>query len=121
MASVQTKVDGFQFEITRRGEVDQVNLVVSSVRGIRGKRNILGEAFLRDCLTPVTNFRVRHAADIEDLKDRFVRQLIKQGYLPLKFRKQVEGEFEDWKKVDLTGFDLSVLDAGTAAAVTSEG
>lgn len=120
MASDLTNVDGFEFEVERRGHTEVVNLVVSSVRGPRGKRRLLGEAFMRDAFTPVMNYRVKHAADIDDLRSRFIRQLIQQGYLPLRARRQVEGRFEDWSAVDTSTFDISGLQAAQAPAETSE-
>ena len=120
MASQHTELDGFQFEVERRGSTTRINLVVSSVRGIRGKRKLLGEAYMRDSFTPVLNFQVRYATTVEDLRDRFIRQLVKQGYLPTKFRRQVTGSFEDWVDVDHSRFDMSTLEAGRAPASTTE-
>jgi hypothetical protein len=120
MAAELTNVEGFEFEVERRGQSDTVNLVISTVRGPRGKRKLLGEAFMRDAFTPVMNYRVKHAKDIDDLRDRFLRQLIKQGYLPVRGRRQVDGRFEDWSGIDTSRFDISGLEAGTAPAETSE-
>ncbi len=120
MAAELTNVDGFEFEVERRGNTEMVNLVVSTTRGPRGKRKLLGEAFMRDAFTPVMQYRVKHAADIDDLRDRFIRQLIRQGFSPLRSRRQVDGKFEDWSGIDLANYDTSVLDAGKARADTSE-
>lgn len=120
MAKELTKVEGFEFEVQRRGETESVNLVVSSVRGPRGKRKLLGEAFMRDPFTPVVHYRVKHAKDIDDLRDRFIRQLIKQGYRPLKARRQIEGRFEDWSAIDAEQYDDGILAAADARAETTE-
>ena len=113
-------VDGYQVEVEKRGTTEIINLVVSTVRGARGRRKLLGEAFVRDPYTPVTYFRVKHAKDVQDLHDRFVRQLILQGFEPKRSRRQVDGRFEDWGAIDPTRFDLSVLDQVKAPADLSE-
>ena len=120
MAAEKTDIDGYEFEVERRSNTKRISLVVSSVRGVRGKRRLLGEAFARDPFTPVVNFRVQHAKDIPDLRDRFIRQLIRQGYRPLRYRQQVDGTFHEWTPVDHSQFDMSGLDGDTAAPVTAE-
>lgn len=107
MKNTLTDVDKFEIEVEKLGKVASIDLLVSTVRGARGRRKLFGEAFHRDAFTPVVYFKVLHATDIDDLYMRFIKQLIHRGFVPTRFRKSVSDRFQEWNPVDLSPFDMS--------------
>lgn len=107
---VKTDVEGYEVEVAKRGRVEVVELLVGTVRGLRGRRKLIGEALMSDPYTAIIDFQVKHATDLEDLLDRFLRQLIRRGYRPRRWRARLEGGLEDWTPVDESRYDLSELE-----------
>ncbi len=114
------EVDSFQVEIIKQGEPSLVDLLVSTIRGARGKRKLHGEAIVSDWCTPIIQFEVQHAKDIDDLRDRFIRQLVHRGYMPKRYRERVKGKLTDWREINPENYDFSPLAAATAPAEFSE-
>ena len=102
-------IESYQVEVLKLGGSEVVELLVSTVRGARGRRKLLGEATLRDWRTPVIQFRVLHAKDLDDLRDRFIRQLIWRGYEPKRWRSRIGGKLLDWSEVDPGAYDVSEM------------
>ena len=105
----KTEVEAFQVEVEKRGRVEMVDLFVGTVRGLRGRRKLVGEALMSDPYTPIINFHVKHAEDIDDLLHRFLTQLINRGYRPLRTRCSKAGQYEEWLAVSAEAYDLTDL------------
>jgi hypothetical protein len=106
-----TEIEAYQVEVDKRGRTQIVELLVGTVRGTRGRRNLVGEAVMSDPYTAIIEFQVKHAANLEDLLDRFIRQLLRRGYRPSRWRSRQGGLYGDWATVDESRFDLSELEA----------
>ncbi len=107
------KVDitAIHFEVDKRKTLYHTDLLISTIRGLRGRRKLYGEAILRDAMTPIIQIEVKHAKDMDDLYDRFLRQLIHRGFRPLRSRRRFKGDrLEGWSDIDLSGYDTSLID-----------
>lgn len=108
MAS-KPEVERYQVEVIKQGIQDMVEMLVTTTRGLRGRRKLYGQALTRTVHHPLIEFKVQHAKDLSDLRDRFIRQLIHRGYRPLRYRAQVEGYYQDWEPVDPEKYDMGEL------------
>jgi len=105
-----TEVDAYQVEIEKGGQREIAELLISTVRGQRGKRKLFGEAYLRDAYHPRIYFKVQHAQNIEELFDLFMTQLIHRGYTPMRFRESSGPYWGDWSHIDLEKYDTTDLE-----------
>ena len=108
MAS-KPEIERFQVEVIKHGNQDTVELLITTIRGLRGRRKLFGQALTRTVHHPVIEFKVQHAKDLDDLRDRFLKQLIHRGYKPLRYRARVEGYYQDWEVVDPEKYDMEEL------------
>lgn len=100
------------------GPVKRINLFLTIVRGPRGKRKILGEAFAREVYQPIVHFKVFDNDNVDALFHRFLGQLIHRGYRPLQFRKlDLDEIWGEWEAVDLSKLDLSDLERAEDSAL----
>lgn len=91
-------------------DTESINLMLTVVRGPRGRRKLLGEAFTRQIYHPIIHFKVYDEGDVEALVQRFMQQLIHRGYRPVQFRElSNENRWGNWQDCDLTALDLSPL------------
>lgn len=115
MALPRLNLKEIQVECNRpffRGtDSEVITLMLSIVRGPRGRRKILGEAFTRQVYLPWIHFKVSHDDSVEELFRLFMQQLIHRGYRPLEFRElDRDDRWSDWTECDLSGLDLSSLE-----------
>jgi len=106
----------FQVEVIKLNGSETIELLISRVRGARGRRKLIGEATVGDCYNPIISFQVLHAQDMDDLRDRFMRQLVWRGYKPLRWRPRVEGKFLDWRPIDPGKYDIAAMEKVSGAA-----
>ncbi|MBR4986381.1 MAG: hypothetical protein IKY83_11660 [Proteobacteria bacterium] len=97
---------------------ERIVLMLTVVRGARGKRKLLGEAFARTVYQPVIHFKVFDEVSVESLFTRFLQQLIHRGYRPIQYRERdLDDHLSSWKPCDLTGLDDTDLKRGEESAV----
>lgn len=97
---------------------ERITLMLTVVRGARGRRKLLGEAFARSIYQPVIHFKVFDDTGLETLFLRFLQQLVHRGYRPIQFReKDLDDRLSGWKPCDLSLLDSSDLERGENAAV----
>lgn len=93
------------------GPIKRINLFLTIVRGPRGKKKILGEAFAREVYQPIVHFKVFDNNDVDALFHRFLSQLVHRGYRPLQYRKlDLDEIWGEWDGVDLSKLDLTDLE-----------
>jgi len=105
-------------------QAENINLMLTVVRGPRGRRKLLGEAFTRQVYHPIIHFKVFDEGDVNALFNRFLQQLVHRGYRPMQYRElSLEERWGSWQTCDLSGIDLSALERAAAAdmAVAEEG
>lgn len=118
-------VKEIQVEVARPAalgsETERINLMLTIVRGPRGRRKLLGEAFARQVYHPVIHFKVYDDGDVDALFLRFLNQLIYRGYRPLQFREMdMENRWGAWAECDLSRLDLSDLNQASGAGINIE-
>jgi len=92
-------------------DIESINLMLTVVRGPRGRRKLLGEAFCRQVYNPIIHFKVYDEDDVGVLFQRFLQQLIHRGYRPQQYRElSLEDRWNEWRAVDLSTLDLSSLE-----------
>lgn len=97
-------------------QLERIRLMLTVVRGPRGRRKLLGEAFTRQVYHPIIHFKVFDDESVETLFNRFLGQLIHRGYRPVKFRElDREDRWGEWDDCDLSNFDLDELEDAAAA------
>ena len=90
---------------------ERVVLMLTVVRGARGKRKLLGEAFVRTVYIPIIHFKVFDENSVESLFMRFLQQLIHRGYRPIQYRERdLDDRLSEWKPCDLSALDSSDLE-----------
>ncbi len=95
---------------------ESINLMLTVVRGPRGRRKLLGEAFTRQVYHPIIHFKVFDENDVETLFNRFLQQLVHRGYRPVQFRElSQENRWGTWQPCDLSKVDLSSLERAANA------
>lgn len=90
----------YQVEAQKRRQKTTLNLWVSQIRGPRGRKKLLGEAYTKDSNTPAIYFRVDNAKKEDDVYEEFLRLLVHRGYLPTKVRQLKENRFDEWKDIE---------------------
>ena len=96
----------------------RIVLMLTVVRGARGKRKLLGEAFARTVYQPVIHFKVFDEESVESLFSRFLQQLIHRGYRPVQYRERdLDERLSEWKPCDISALDNTDLKRGEDAAV----
>lgn len=91
---------------------EKITLMLTVVRGARGKRKLLGEAFTRTMFHPIIHFKVFDETSVESLFKRFLLQLVHRGYRPVQYREMdLEQHYSPWKPCDLSIFDAEELSA----------
>src|SRR5690606_12678799 len=87
-------------------DTESINLMLTVVRGPRGRRKLLGEAFTRQLYHPVIHFKVYDEGDPDALFQRFLQQLVHRGYRPIQFRQlSTEDRWTGWEDCDLSNID----------------
>ncbi len=120
------QLDWKEIEIEYRPVVGQqepkkISLLLTMVRGARGRRKLLGEAYARTIFQPIIHFKVFDEKGIESLEMRFLQQLIHRGYLPLRMRRMdLDDLYEDWRECDLSSLDLSSIERGKERVFSDE-
>lgn len=96
----------------------RITLLLTIVRGARGKRKLLGEAFARTIYQPIIHFKVFDEVGVESLFSRFLQQLIHRGYRPIQYRERdLEDRLSSWKPCNLESLDETDLKRGEDADV----
>jgi hypothetical protein len=118
-------VKEIQVEVARPAalgsETERINLMLTVVRGPRGRRKLLGEAFARQVYHPVIHFKVYDDGDLDALFARFLGQLIYRGYRPLLYRQMdMEDRWGPWAECDLSKLDLRDLNQASRAGLNIE-
>ena len=103
-------------------DTELINLMLTVVRGPRGRRKLFGEAFTRQIYQPFIHFKVYDDGDVDVLFQRFLGQLVHRGYKPLTYRKMdLEDRWAEWHECDLSNIDTSSLErAGDADTAFDE-
>ena len=84
----------------------RITLLLTIVRGARGKRKLLGEAFARTIYQPIIHFKVFDDVGLESLFSRFLQQLIHRGYRPVQYRERdLDDHLSSWKPCDIASLD----------------
>ena len=97
---------------------ERITLMLTVVRGARGKRKLLGEAFVRTVYQPLIHFKVFDEVSVESLFSRFLQQLIHRGYRPIQYReKDLDDHLTAWKPCDLSELDSTDLERGEDAGM----
>ena len=97
---------------------ERILLMLTIVRGARGKRKLLGEAFTRQVYHPIIHFKVFDDHGLDTLFPRFLQQLIHRGYRPIQYREcDFDGRYSGWKACDLTALDTTSLERGEDASL----
>jgi hypothetical protein len=97
---------------------ERITLLLTVVRGARGRRKLLGEAFARTVYQPIIHFKVFDEVSVESLFSRFLQQLIHRGYRPIQYRERdLDDHLSSWKPCDLSGLDDTDLKRGEEADV----
>jgi hypothetical protein len=111
MSEHLTDIAGYEVEIEKMGRARSVQLIIGTVKGLRGRRKLIGEATMSDVTAPIIHFQIKHAETVEVLFDTFLRQLIHRGYMPLRARsrKVGAGAWLEWNNIDPSRFDLTDL------------
>ena len=98
---------------------ERIILMLAVVRGARGKRKLLGEAFARTVYQPVIHFKVFDENSVESLFARFLQQLIHRGYRPVQYRERdLDDRLSAWKPCDLSALDSTDLKRGEESEVS---
>ncbi len=98
--------------------MERITLMLTIVRGARGKRKLLGEAFVRTVYQPLIHFKVFDEVSVESLFTRFLQQLIHRGYRPIQYReKDLDEHLSPWKPCDMSALDSSDLDRAEEAGM----
>ena len=98
---------------------ERIILMLAVVRGARGKRKLLGEAFARTVYQPVIHFKVFDENSVESLFSRFLQQLIHRGYRPVQYRERdLDDRLSEWKPCNLDELDSSDLKRGEESEVS---
>lgn len=96
----------------------RITLLLTLVRGARGKRKLLGEAFARTMYQPIIHFKVFDDVSVESLFSRFLQQLIHRGYRPVQYRERdLDDYLSPWKPCNIEGLDDTDLKRGEEADV----
>ena len=97
---------------------ERITLMLTVVRGARGRKKLLGEAFARTVYQPIIHFKVFDDVSVESLFTRFLQQLIHRGYRPVQYRERdLDDQLSGWKLCDISGLDDSDLQRGEASNV----
>ena len=97
---------------------ERITLMLTVVRGARGRRKLLGEAFARTVYQPIIHFKVFDEESVESLFNRFLQQLIHRGYKPVQYRERdLDNRLSAWKPCILDSLDETDLKRGEEASV----
>ncbi|MBN1947834.1 MAG: hypothetical protein JW797_19365 [Bradymonadales bacterium] len=95
----------YQVEAQKRGQKTILNLWVSLIRGPRGQKKLLGEAYTTNPDHPMIYFRVVNAETEDEVYQEFLRLLVHRAYLPLRFRQLENNRYGEWGSCDCTGIE----------------
>lgn len=96
----------------------RITLLLTVVRGARGRKKLLGEAFARTIYQPIIHFKVFDEVSVESLFSRFLQQLVHRGYRPVQYRElDLDDHLSAWKPCDLDTLDNTDLKRGEDAGV----
>ena len=90
----------------------RLELMLAVVRGARGKKKILGEAFVRTVYQPMIHFKVFDEESVESLYRKFLQQMVHRGYQPIQYRERdLDDRLSQWKPCDLSVVDTTDIEA----------
>ena len=95
----------YEVEIQKQLKKGEISLLVSVIRGPRGKTKTVGEATTRTPSQPYIWFRITNAKDEKGVFREFLRLLVHRGYLPLRVKELKDGVYSDWVPTDTTGIE----------------
>lgn len=96
----------------------RITLLLTVVRGARGRKKLLGEAFARTMYQPIIHFKVFDEVSVDSLFSRFLQQLIHRGYRPIQYRERdLDDHLSAWKPCQLESLDDTDLKRGENAGV----
>jgi len=95
----------YEVETQKQLKKGEISLLVSVIRGPRGKQKTVGEASTRSPDHPYIWFRITNADNEEAVLKEFLRLLVHRGYLPLRMKAKKGGKTTAWKPVDTTGVE----------------
>lgn len=96
----------------------RITLLLTVVRGARGRKKLLGEAFARTIYQPIIHFKVFDEVSVESLFSRFLQQLVHRGYRPVQYRElDLDDHLSAWKPCNLDTLDNTDLKRGEDAGV----
>ena len=94
----------------------RLELMLAIVRGARGKKKLLGEAFARTIYQPLIHFKVFDEESVESLYNKFLQQMIHRGYQPIQYRERdLDDRLSEWKPCDLSKLDKTDIERGEEA------
>ena len=90
----------------------RLELMLAVVRGARGKKKLLGEAFVRTVYQPMIHFKVFDEESVESLYRKFLQQMVHRGYQPIQYRERdLDDRLSQWKPCDLSVVDTTDIEA----------
>ena len=96
----------------------RITLLLTVVRGARGRKKLLGEALARSIYQPIIHFKVFDEVSVESLFSRFLQQLVHRGYRPVQYRElDLDDHLSAWKPCNLDALDNTDLKRGEDAGV----
>ena len=114
MAITDLEIKDIEVEYVEEGSSDApkvITLMITIVRGARGKRKLLGEAYVRTVYHPIIHFKCFDEDSVDSLLHRFLLQLIYRGYRPIQYRmRDLENYYSEWKLCTLDEDELSPLE-----------
>ena len=111
-ASEQKKIVQYDVLAQRRGDDDIIRLWLSTARGARGKKKLIGEAQTVNSEQPHIYFKVGEGGDAETVFRNFLKLLVHRGYLPKqsRHRTSLTGRWTDWSAIPLEHVDEQSLE-----------
>ncbi len=107
MASESHKIVHYEVQAQSRGTDSVIRLWLSTTRGSRGKKMLVGEAQTVSSEQPHIWFKVGGGDTEDGVFRNFLALLVHRGYLPKQARHRfsVDGKWEPWEPVDLAHVD----------------
>ena len=117
------RIKEIQIEVKKRGKTQVVTLMFSYIRGPRGRKKLLGEAFASEYDTPITYFKMDKVKTEEEAYQSLLHQLAWRGYLPTIFRQKTarpRARWSAWTDVDVSGINLDDVKRKHAVEILGE-
>lgn len=114
MANLDLEIQSIEVEYIAphiKSGTTRIELYLAVVRGARGKKRLLGEAFTRTIYQPLIQFKVFDEENVDSLFAKFLQQLIHRGYQPIQYRtRDLDDRLSEWKPCDLAMLDKTDLE-----------